>query len=51
MANVRWRSNEAALKPLDIKLFLPYKGEGDHRDVWGFGDGKRAFFWIQTREA
>ena len=35
MANVRWRSNEAALKPLDIKLFLPYKGEGDHRDLWG----------------
>jgi catechol 2,3-dioxygenase-like lactoylglutathione lyase family enzyme len=34
---------EAALKPLDIKFFLPYKGEGDHRDLWGFGDGRRAF--------
>ena len=34
---------EAALKSLDIKFFLPYKGEGDHRDLWGFGDGKRAF--------
>src|SRR5438874_11505519 len=35
---------EAALKPLNIKFFLPYKGEGDHPDLWGFGDGKRAFF-------
>src|SRR5579863_9364215 len=38
---------EAALKPLNIKFFLPYKGEGDHSDLWGFGDGKRAFFWIK----
>jgi catechol 2,3-dioxygenase-like lactoylglutathione lyase family enzyme len=38
---------DAALKPLDIKFFLPYKGEGDHPDLWGFGDGKRAFFWIK----
>jgi catechol 2,3-dioxygenase-like lactoylglutathione lyase family enzyme len=38
---------EAALKPLDIKFFLPYKGDGDHPDLWGFGDGKRAFFWIK----
>src|SRR6202048_1516409 len=38
---------EAALKPLNIKFFLPYKGEGDHPDLWGFGDGKRAFFWIK----
>ena len=37
---------ETALKPLNIKFFLPYKGEGDHPDLWGFGDGKRAFFWI-----
>ena len=27
---------EAALKPLSIKFFLPYKGEGDHPDLWGF---------------
>src|ERR1700677_2606359 len=33
---------EAALKPLNIKFFLPYKGEGAHPDLWGFGDGKRA---------
>ena len=31
---------EAALKPLNIKFFLPYKDEGDHPDLWGFGDGK-----------
>jgi catechol 2,3-dioxygenase-like lactoylglutathione lyase family enzyme len=38
---------EAALRPLNIRFFLPYKGEGDHPDLWGFGDGKRAFFWIK----
>jgi catechol 2,3-dioxygenase-like lactoylglutathione lyase family enzyme len=38
---------EAALKPLNIKFFLPYKGEGDHPDLWGFGDGRKAFFWIK----
>src|SRR5712671_1945530 len=38
---------EASLKPLNIKFFLPYKGEGDHPDLWGFGDRKRAFFWIK----
>jgi hypothetical protein len=26
---------EAALKPLNIKFFLPYKSEGDHPDLWG----------------
>jgi catechol 2,3-dioxygenase-like lactoylglutathione lyase family enzyme len=25
---------EAALKPLNIKFFLPYKGEGEHPDLW-----------------
>ena len=38
---------EAALKPLNIKFFLPNKGKGDHPDLWGFGDGKTAFFWIK----
>jgi hypothetical protein len=38
---------EAALRPLSIKFFLPYKGEGNHPDLWGFGDGKRAFFWLK----
>jgi catechol 2,3-dioxygenase-like lactoylglutathione lyase family enzyme len=38
---------EAALKPLNIKFFLPYKGEGGHPDLWGFGDGKKALFWIK----
>ena len=31
----------------NLQFFLPYKGEGDHPDLWGFGDGKRAFFWIK----
>jgi catechol 2,3-dioxygenase-like lactoylglutathione lyase family enzyme len=30
-----------------IKFFLPYKGEDGHPDLWGFGDGKRAFFWLK----
>jgi catechol 2,3-dioxygenase-like lactoylglutathione lyase family enzyme len=38
---------EAALKPLNIRFFLPYKGVGDHPDLWGLGDGKRAFFWLK----
>jgi catechol 2,3-dioxygenase-like lactoylglutathione lyase family enzyme len=37
----------AALKPLGIRSFLPYTGKGDHPDLWGFGDGKRAFFWLK----
>jgi hypothetical protein len=35
------------LKPLNIKFFLPYKGEDGHPDLWGFGDGKKAFFWLK----
>jgi len=38
---------EAALKPLNIKFFLPFKGEDGHPDLWGFGDGERASFWIK----
>lgn len=38
---------EEALKPLNIRFFLPYKGEGDHPDLWGLGDGRRAFFWLK----
>jgi catechol 2,3-dioxygenase-like lactoylglutathione lyase family enzyme len=38
---------QAALKPLGIEFFMPYKGEGDHPDLWGFGDGDKAFFWIK----
>ena len=38
---------EAALKPLNIRFFLPYKGKDGHPDLWGFGDGKQAFFWLQ----
>ena len=38
---------EAALAPVNIKFFMPYKGENGHPDLWGFGDGKRAFFWLK----
>ena len=41
---------EAALKPLYIKFFMPYKGKDGHPDLWGFGDGKKAFFWIKQRK-
>jgi hypothetical protein len=33
---------EAALKPLNIRFFLPYEGKDGHPDLWGFGDGKQA---------
>lgn len=38
---------EAALKPLNIKFFMPYKGENGHPDLWGFGDGQSAIFWLK----
>ncbi len=28
-------------------MAFAFKDEGDHPDLWGFGDGKRAFFWIK----
>jgi catechol 2,3-dioxygenase-like lactoylglutathione lyase family enzyme len=42
---------EAALKPLNIQYFLPYKGKDGHPDLWGFGDGKRAYFWLKQGKA
>ena len=27
----------ASLAPLNIKFFMPYKGENGHPDLWGFG--------------
>src|SRR5258708_2454361 len=41
---------EAALKPLGIKFFMPYQGENGHPDLWGFGDGTRAIFWLKQGE-
>jgi len=35
------------LKPLQIRFFMPYKGESGHPDLWGFGDGQKAFFWLK----
>jgi catechol 2,3-dioxygenase-like lactoylglutathione lyase family enzyme len=36
-----------ALKPLGITNFLDYEGQDGHPDLKGFGDGKRAFFWLK----
>jgi catechol 2,3-dioxygenase-like lactoylglutathione lyase family enzyme len=36
-----------ALKPLGITLSMEYKGEGNHLDLKGFGDGKSIFFWLK----
>lgn len=38
---------QAALAPLEIKFFMPFKGENGHPDLWGFGDGKSAYFWLK----
>ena len=38
---------KTSLEPLNIKFFLPYKGENGHPDLWGFGDGTNAFFWLK----
>ncbi|MDR9753788.1 VOC family protein [Pseudomonas sp. SZMC_28357] len=38
---------EAALKPLNISMFMPFKGVDGHDDLWGFGDGTRAIFWLK----
>jgi catechol 2,3-dioxygenase-like lactoylglutathione lyase family enzyme len=36
-----------ALKPIRITNFTDYKGQDGHPDLKGFGDGKRAFFWLK----
>jgi catechol 2,3-dioxygenase-like lactoylglutathione lyase family enzyme len=36
-----------ALKPLGITNFVDYEGHAGHPDLKGFGDGKRAFFWLK----
>jgi predicted lactoylglutathione lyase len=36
-----------ALKPLGITNFTDYEGHEGHPDLKGFGDGKRAFFWLK----
>jgi catechol 2,3-dioxygenase-like lactoylglutathione lyase family enzyme len=35
------------LKPLRITNFTDYEGHDGHPDLKGFGDGKRAFFWLK----
>jgi len=36
-----------ALKPLSITNFVDYEGHPGHPDLKGFGDGKKAFFWLK----
>src|SRR5882724_10637312 len=36
-----------ALKPLGITNFTDYEGRNGHPDLKGFGDGKKAFFWLK----
>jgi catechol 2,3-dioxygenase-like lactoylglutathione lyase family enzyme len=36
-----------ALKPLGITNFIDYEGKDGHPDLKGFGDGKKAFFWLK----
>jgi catechol 2,3-dioxygenase-like lactoylglutathione lyase family enzyme len=36
-----------ALMPLGITNFMDYKGGAGHPELKGFGDGKRAFFWLK----
>ncbi|PTU30472.1 VOC family protein [Stenotrophobium rhamnosiphilum] len=38
---------EASLKPLNISMNVPFKGVDGHPDLWGFGDGIKAFFWLK----
>jgi len=37
----------AALEPLNLKMFLPYKGADGHPGLWGFRDGQRACCWLK----
>jgi len=41
----------AALKPLNIKFFMPYKGEDGHPDLWGFWGRQEGVLLAKTREA
>ena len=39
------------LKPLGITNFTDYEGHDGHPNSKGFGDGKRAFFWLKKGKA
>jgi catechol 2,3-dioxygenase-like lactoylglutathione lyase family enzyme len=38
---------ESALKPLNIRFFMPFEGKDGHPNLWGFGDGQSAIFWLR----
>ncbi len=39
---------EAALAPLGITHYVDYDGENGHPDLKGFGQNKKAFFWLKS---
>jgi hypothetical protein len=45
-----WKELDSSMSSdaLLMNIFC-YKGEGDHPDLWGFGDGKRAFAHSHAR--
>ena len=47
ISSVQSRFTPKALKPLGITNFTDYEGQDGHPDLKGFGDGKRAFFWLK----
>jgi hypothetical protein len=32
-------------------MFMSFKGADGHPDLWGFGDGQKAFFWLKEGSA
>jgi len=36
-----------ALAPIGITISTDFKGEGDHPDLKGLGDGKNIYFWLK----
>src|SRR5881296_3507951 len=47
MWSARLGSIRQRFKPLKIRMSEPYKGANGHPDLWGFGDGQKAFFWLK----
>ena len=47
ISSVQSRFTPKALKQLGITNFTDYEGQDGHPDLKGFGDGKRAFFWLK----
>ena len=39
-----------ALKALNIRMTMDFKGPGDHHDLKGFGDDNTIYFWLKEGE-